>query len=215
MRAKLEKGSTLIKSIDAKLKTHAKLKLINQCDIFLPTSRRMQEVYYPDVATKIHVLPSAIDPSRVHSKVCRDDEKIVFAYIGMLSKLRNFELILAAFNSLKNDNWELIISTVYDVYAQNSIEDFVNIKDKIKIVKSDTKDELLDVIANCYVGIVLLPDIDIFSTSIPLKIIDYYTSGIPALISNNELHNTVFQDNKDAWLCIRSVYNRNTFFIEL
>jgi len=200
-RAKVEKGSTILKSIDAKLKTHAKLKLINQCDIFLPTSRRMQEVYYPGVTTKIHVIPSAIDPSRVHEKVSRGDGKIVFSYIGTLSKLRNFELILESFNSLKSDNWELLISTVDEAYAQNCIEDFVKIKDKIKIIKANTKEELLDVIAHCDVGVALLPDIDIFRTSVPLKIIDYYTSGIPALISNNELNHTVFENDKDAWIC--------------
>jgi glycosyltransferase involved in cell wall biosynthesis len=200
-RAKVEQGSTLIKSIDAKLKTHAKLKLINQCDIFLPTSKRMQEVYYPEVTTKIHVVPSAIDPSRVHSKISRGDEKIVFTYIGTLSKLRNFELILEAFNSLKSENWELLISTVDVDYAQNCVKEFLKIKDKIKIIKSDTKDQLLDELAHCDVGVALLPDIDIFRTSVPLKIIDYYTSGIPALISNNELNNTVFENNKDAWIC--------------
>jgi len=200
-RAKAEQGSTLIKSIDAKLKTHAKLKLINQCDIFLPTSRRMQKVYYPDVTTKIHVLPSAIDPSRVHPKVSRSDEKIVFTHIGTLSKLRNFELILEAFNSLNSENWELLISTIDEAYALNCIENFGKIKDKIKIIKSHTKEELLDVIAHSDVGVALLPDIDIFRTSVPLKIIDYYTSGVPALISNNELNNSVFENDKDAWIC--------------
>lgn len=200
-RAKVEQGSTLIKSINAKLKTQAKLKLINQCDIFLPTSKRMQKVYYPGVTTKVHVIPSAIDPSRVHSKISRDDEKIVFTYIGTLSKLRNFELVLKAFNSLKSENWELLILTVDEDYAKNCVSEFAKIKDKIKIIKLNTKDELLDVTAHCDVGVALLPDIDIFRTSVPLKVIDYYTSGVPALISNNELNNTVFENNKDAWIC--------------
>lgn len=200
-RAKVEKGSTLIKSIDAKIKTHAQLKLINQCDIFLPTSRRMQEVYYPGVTTKMYVVPSAIDPSRVHDKVKRGDGKIVFAYIGTLSKIRNFELILESFNALKSNNWELYISTTDEAYAQNCVEDFSNIKDKIKIIKSNTKEELLDVIAHSDVGVAMLPDLNIFKTSVPLKIIDYYTSGVPALISNNELNNSVFEDDKDAWIC--------------
>ena len=200
-RAKAEQGSTLIKSINAKLKSYAKLKFINQCDIFLPTSRRMQKVYYPGVTTKIHVIPSAIDPSRVHSKISRGDGKIVFTYIGTFSKIRNFELILEAFNSLKSAHWELLISTVDKDYAQKCVEKFEKIKNKIRIIKADTKDELLDVIAKCDVGVALLPDLDIFKTSVPLKVIDYYTSAIPALISNNELNNTVFENDKDAWIC--------------
>jgi len=200
-RAKAENKITLIQEIDKKIKTLTKTKLINKCDMFLPTSKVMQEVYYPNITTKVHVVPSAIDPSRVHKKEDRSDKKIVFAYDGTLSKLRNFELVLEAFCALKSENWELLISTKDEDYAKSCVATCSKISDKIKISKASNKEELLAFISSCDVGLALLPEINIFNTSIHLKIIDYYTSGIPSLMSNNVQNSSVFTHDKDAWLC--------------
>ncbi len=200
-RARAENRSSLVKIVNHKIKTYIKSKLIDRCDIFLPTSKQMQEVYYPDVKTKTFIIPSAIDPERIQEKVNRNDEKIVFAYDGTLSKLRNFELVLEAFCIIKRDNWELNISTKDEEYAKSYIESCGEISDKIKISKASTKNELLDFISKCDVGLALLPDISIFNTSVHLKIMDYYTSGVPSLMSNNTQNNSIFTNEKDAWLC--------------
>ncbi len=73
--------------------------------------------------------------------------------------------------------------------------------DKIKVSKANTKDELLNFITKCDIGLALLPDISIFNTSVHLKIMDYYTSGVPSLMSNNAQNNSIFTNEKDAWLC--------------
>lgn len=198
---KSENKSSLLKKINQKLKVSAKSKLINQCDVFMPTSKIMQEVYYPDVTTKIHVVPSAIDPSRVSKKVSRGDEKIVFAYEGTISKLRNFELVLEAFCALKSENWELLISTKDEEYAKSCVSTCSKIADKVQVSKASNKEELLALIARCDVGLALLPDINIFSTSVHLKIIDYYTSAVPSLMSKNTQNSSLFTHEKDAWLC--------------
>ncbi|MCF6173256.1 MAG: glycosyltransferase [Campylobacteraceae bacterium] len=200
-RAKAENRASMIQVINHRLKTYIKSKLINRCDIFLPTSKQMQEVYYPDVSTKTFIIPSAIDPQRLHKKVTRDDDKIIFAYDGTLSKLRNFELVLEAFKSVQKDNWKLNISTKDVEFAKDYIASYASIADKIKISKADTKEELLDFITKCDVGLALLPDISIFNTSVHLKIMDYYTSGVPSLMSNNTQNSSIFTNEKDAWLC--------------
>ncbi len=200
-RAKAENRSNLVKVINHKLRTYSKSKLINQCDIFLPTSKQMQEIYYPNVKTKIFVIPSAVDPERIHTKISRNDKKIVFAYDGTLSKLRNFEVVLEAFCTIKRDNWELNISTKDIEYARQYIKSCKIDPNKIKISKAATKDELLDFITKCDIGLALLPDISIFNTSIHLKIMDYYTSAIPSIMSNNAQNSSIFTNEKDAWLC--------------
>lgn len=200
-RAKAENRSSLLKMIDTKLKTSARAKIINKCDIFMPTSKSMQEIYYPNVTTTLHVVPSAIDPDRVHSKVVRGDDKIVFVYEGTLSRLRNFELVLEAFSELENQNWELHILTKDIDYAKEMLLYVPNIENKIRILKADTKDELLDEISKSDVGLSILPDINIFNTSVPLKVIDYYTSAIPTLMTNNRLNSSIFKNKEDAWLC--------------
>ncbi len=200
-RAKAENRSSLIQIVNHRIKTYIKSKLIDRCDIFMPTSKQMQEVYYPDVTAKIFIVPSAIDPERLHKKVTREDEKIIFAYDGTLSKLRNFELVLEAFKNVKKDNWELNISTKDVEHAKEYAASCAEIFDKIKISKASTKEELLDFITRCDIGLALLPDISIFNTSVHLKIMDYYTSGVPSLMSNNTQNSSIFTNEKDAWLC--------------
>ncbi|MBE0491246.1 MAG: glycosyltransferase [Sulfurospirillum sp.] len=204
-KAKAEKSSNLLQVVDNKIKTYTKSKLINKCDIFLPTSKQMQEVYYPDVNVPIFTIPSAIDPQRVQKKECNISEKIIFAYIGTLSELRDFKSVLAAFSTLTKDNWALHISTNDVTYAQDCIKSYGDIADKIQIISVKTKDELFAFMAQCDVGLSLLPDLNIFNTSVHLKIMDYYTAGMPALMSENQLNSTIFEDEKNAWLCDFSV----------
>ncbi len=200
-RARAENNSSLLKLIDTKLKLFSREKLINRCDIFLPTSKSMQEIYCPNVTTKIHVIPSAIDPQRVHSKVKRDDETIIFTYEGTLTKLRRFDVVLEAFDNLNCTDWELHIFTKDVDFANSEVDKFSNLKDKIKIYNSYTKDKILDEISRSDVGLSLLPDLNIFNTSLPLKVIDYYTGAIPTLMSDNRINSSVFEHGKDAWLC--------------
>jgi len=217
-RAKAENRSSLIQVVDHKIKTYIKSKLINQCDIFIPTSKQMQEIYYPDVSVKMFTLPSAIDPERIQKKEIREDGKTVFSYIGTITKLRNFERILEAFCALEKDNWELKISTNDIEYATACLQTCSKIADKVSILNVKTKKELLDFMSQCDVGLSVLPDLSIFNTSVHLKIMDYYTSGIPALMSNNELNRSIFEDDIQAWLCdfeVDSIYNHLERIIDL
>ncbi len=200
-KAKAENRSSLIQVANHKIKTYIKSNLIDRCDIFLPTSKQMQEVYYPNVKTKMFIIPSAIDPERIHEKMSRDDDKTVFAYNGTLSKLRNFEVLMEAFELLKKDNWELDIATKDANLTESYVKPYKSIANNIKISKASTKEDLIDFISRCDVGLCLLPNIDLFNTSLHLKIVNYYTSGIPTLMSNNEQNSSIFTDEKDAWLC--------------
>jgi len=200
-KAKAENRSSLIQVANHKIKTYIKSNLIDRCDIFLPTSKQMQEVYYPNVKTKMFIIPSAIDPERIHEKTSRDDDKTVFAYNGTLSKLRNFEVLMEAFELLKKDNWELDIATKDANLTKSFVQPYKSIVENIKISKANTKEDLIDFISRCDVGLCLLPNIDLFNTSLHLKIINYYTSGIPALMSDNKQNRSIFTDEKDAWLC--------------
>lgn len=199
--AKAENKSNILLEIDKKIKSYTRTKMINKCDIFLPTSQSLKDLYCPDVTTKTHIVRSGIDPDKVHSKISRGDNKIVFAYNGTLSKLRDFKTVLNAFSELKHDNWKLYISTKDNEYATNCLKDFQTISDKVIISKVQTKNELLDLMSQSDVGLSLLPNIDLFNTSIHLKTVDYYTASIPTLMTNSTKNKKVFSDEKDAWLC--------------
>ena len=199
--AKAENRFSILQEIDKKVKSYTRTKIINKCDIFLPTSQGLKDIYCPDVTTKTHIVRSGIDPDKVHSKISRGDDQIIFAYNGTLSKLRSFRTVLEAFSELKYENWKLYISTKDRDIAADCLKDFSAISDKVTISEAETKNELLDLMAQSDVGLSLLPNIDLFNTSIHLKTVDYYTTSIPTLMTNSEKNREVFTNGKDAWLC--------------
>jgi hypothetical protein len=40
-----------------------------------------------------------------------------------------------------------------------------------------------------------------------MKVLDYYTSAVPCLMTENENNNSIFEDEKSAWLC---QFNKNS-----
>ena len=199
--AKAENESNILQEIDKKIKSYTRTKIINRCDIFLPTSKTLKDTYCPEVTTKTHIIRSGIDPEKIHSKISRGDNIIIFAYNGTLSKLRDFRTVLEAFSEIKYKNWKLYISTKDKKIAQEYLANLNLNKEKVEITEAETKNELLALMANCDVGLSLLPDIDLFNTSIHLKTVDYYTTAIPTLMTNSKKNRKTFTDNVNAWLC--------------
>ncbi len=109
--------------------------------------------------------------------------------------------MLEAFSELKAENWKLYISTKDKKIAQECLADLSLDKEKVEITEAETKNELLNLMANCDVGLSLLPDIDLFNTSIHLKTVDYYTTAIPTLMTDSNKNRKTFTDSTDAWLC--------------
>ncbi len=199
--AKAENRSTILLKIDKNIKTNIKTNLINRCDIFLPTSHILKDVYCPDVNIETHIIPSGIDPDDARSKADRNDDKVVFIYSGSLSKVRSFKTVLKAFEKLEYKNWRLYISTKDKKFLNVYLDDFSSLKDKIRVTKTETRDELLAIMTNCDVGLSLLPNIDLFNTSINQKTVEYCTAGILTLMTSNNRNREVFTNEEDALLC--------------
>lgn len=195
------KQSSLFDLINHKVKDIKELNLINECDIFLPTSQSMKDEYFSKVKVDTFICPPAIDPEELHQNIQHQKNEKRFFYAGTLDKLREFALILQAFSSLSNKNWKLMISTKDPQFANDLIQEFENITDNIHIHNASSKDELLDLIASADIGVSILPDIPIFNTSIPVKILDYYSSAIPCIMTNNANNKELFENNKEAWYC--------------
>lgn len=183
------------------IKTKKETKIINRCDAFLPTSERMQQTYRPDVNIPTILCSPAINPQKLHPHQQHVGEEIHFVYVGTLDKLRNFETILDAFDALENKAWKLFISTRDVEFAYALIEQYPNIKENIKVYNAKTKDALLDLITKSDIGIALLPNLPVYNTSTPVKVFDYYASGVPCLMTQSDHTSTIFTDCKDAWFC--------------
>jgi glycosyltransferase involved in cell wall biosynthesis len=159
----------------------------------------MKNDYFKDVKVRTFVIPSAIDPDILHDNVQHEGSEKRFFYAGTLDKLREFETILEAFSNINSTNYKLMISTKDPEYLNNLLNEFSNLKDNIEIHDAKTRKELLELIALADVGLSPLPDIALFNSSTPMKILDYYSSAVPCIMSNNENNASIFEDNESAW----------------
>jgi len=187
--------------INNKIKNFTESNLINSCDIFLPTSRKMRDDYLKKVTTRTFVIPSAIDPEVLHTNIQHQDEHKRFFYAGTLDKLREFETILEAFSEINNEKFKLMISTKDPKYADDMINKYPKLRNNIEIYNASTKKELLELIAKADIGLAALPNILLYNSSTPMKVLDYYSSAVPCIMTKNENNNSIFDDNKSAWLC--------------
>ncbi|WP_419765878.1 MAG: glycosyltransferase [Arcobacter sp.] len=187
--------------ISNKIQLHQETSLINDCDIFLPTTRKMRDKYLKDVKTRTFIIPSAIDPEVLHHNIQHEGEEKRFFYAGTLDKLREFETVLDAFSQLSSGSFKIMISTKDPEYAQNLLAKYSTLRENIELYNATTKEELLALIAKADIGLSILPDIQLFNTSTPVKIMDYYASAVPCLMSKNDNNLSIFEDNKTAWLC--------------
>lgn len=200
------------------LKTKNDTKIINRCDAFLPTSHLMHQTYRPDVTIPTIIWSPAINPASLHAHHQHEGEEIRFVYVGTLDEVREFDTILDAFASLENRQWKLYISTRDVEFAYILIENYPNIKKNIKVYNAKTKDALLELIAKTDIGIALLPNFPIYNTSIPVKVFDYYSSGVPCLMTQSEHTSTIFTDCVDAWFCdfkVEDIKEKLNFLLEL
>jgi len=208
IRMKHNRGSKKIRFRDVindKIKTKRETKIINMCDVFLPTSQNMHEKFFPNVTIRTIICPPGIDPNMLHPNIQHKGKEKRFFYVGefkrSLDESKRFETVLKAFTKVESDNWKLIISTKDPEYASEMIKKYQNLENNIEFHNAKNRDELLDIIANADVGMALLPDIPIYNTSTPVKIIDYYSSAVPCIMTNSEHTNKIFTDCIDAWFC--------------
>jgi glycosyltransferase involved in cell wall biosynthesis len=171
----------------------------DECDIFLPTSFQMKNDYFKDVKTRTFVIPSAIDPDVLHQNIQHEGNEKRFFYAGTLDKLREFETVLEAFSNIPSDNYKLMISTKDPEYLDDMLSKFSDLRKNIEICDAKTREDLLNLIALADVGLSVLPDIALFNSSTPIKILDYYSSAVPCIMSNNENNASIFEDNNSAW----------------
>ena len=187
--------------ISNKIKTFTEASLINECDIFLPTSRQMRDDYLQNVKTRTFVIPSAIDPEVLYPNIQHEGEEKRFFYAGTLDKLREFETVLEAFSKIDTSKFKLMISTKDPKYLKEMILKYPNLEDSIEIYNANTKHELLELIAKADIGLAILPSITLFNSSTPMKVLDYYASAIPCLMTNNANNTSIFDADSSAWMC--------------
>ncbi len=177
-----------------------KKRLINQCDLFMPASYSMKDTFYGDCNVKTLALPAGLDPARITPHRESEGEERHFIYVGTLDSMRRFEEVLVAFTNVSSSSWHLNISTFNPEFARTVMGRYPSIADKVTIMSASNLNELMVQVDDCDVGIAMLPELAIYNTAVPAKIMDYYTCAIPALLTDNAKNRSLFSD-EDALFC--------------
>ena len=197
---KAEHRTTIFDKIGILYKRYRKKSLRSKCDLFMPKSKDVEETFYGGSNVVSFPLPSGLDPSRVTPFKTSHRSERHFLYVGRLDTLRHFEKILEAFSKVNSSNWHLSVSTHNYEFAKKIMDRYTNIDKKVSILKADNLNDLMYQINDADVGIALFPDISLFNTSIPAKIMDYSTCAIPSLMSENSKNRILFND-ENALFC--------------
>lgn len=197
---KLRQKNPLYAKMRHRLHNYLRRRLINQCDIFLPNSKTMREIFYPHVTTEVYPLRPGLDPARVEPYLHTTGEDVTFIYAGTIDAINRFEVILEAFAKLEATNWQLHISTRNPDFIRALLEKFPQIAPKVTLQSALSLEELMEQIRVCDIGIALFPQIPIHESTIPAKVMEYYTCCMPALINDNAKNRTLFKDGENAFL---------------
>ena len=195
--AKKEKKG-MLKTFRVKVGNFTKNKLINQVDIFMPTSNQMQKVFYPNLTCKIYPLLTALDPKLISKREIRNDGVRRFIYVGSLDRLREFEVVLDAFNALNDLSWHLSISVVNSEVIYELLKVYPHIKDRVSVVSADELSGIKEQVSSCDVGLGLLPNSELYNNALSAKVVDYYSCSVPALLSNTEKNCSIFDADTEA-----------------
>ncbi|MEA2110865.1 MAG: glycosyltransferase [Campylobacterota bacterium] len=188
----------MMKSLGAQITNITKNKLINQVDIFMPTSQQMQKVFYPNITCKIYPLLTALDPQSISTRPLRDDGICRFIYVGSLDRLREFEVVLDAFNAIQDLPWHLSVSVVDPQVIKELLKVYPNLKDKVEVLHSDTLEDIRAQISSCDIGLGLLPNRELYNNALSAKVVDYYSCAVPAFLSHSEKNHTIFEEDSEA-----------------
>ena len=173
--------------------------LANECDLFLPPSREAHQAFFPNIKVTSFPMFIGLDPEKLRENKLSKGDTIRFINVGTMDPLREFNIVLDAFEKIESNNWHLDIVVSHKVYIRSLLSLYPKLNDKITLHEGiDTIDELRDIVSDNDVGLSLLPSNPFHDTVIANKVIHYSTCSLPSLIINNEKNHSIFNE-KEAY----------------
>lgn len=172
-------------------------KLANLCDLFLPASYEAHEVFYPDIKVKSFPLFIGLDEENLREHKATEGKLVRFVNVGTMDTLREFDVVLDAFEKLNSDNWHLDIVVAKKEFIRKLLALYPKLKEKITLHEGvHTLEQVKDIISQNDVGIALLPKNKFHNTVIANKVIRYSGCGVPSLMVNNAKNHSVFSKDE-------------------
>ncbi len=189
--------SAIYKRLLYKRKIAERDTLVNQCDLFLPSSSEAHRAFYPNITARSFSVSVGLDPDTIKHHQFSDSDKTIFVHAGSIGPLRSFDVVLDAFEAIKEDTWHLNIITKKKEYINTLLRLYPTIKSSITVHEAIyTLDELREEINKSDVGIAMLPNLKFFDTVIADKVISYYDCALPTLMTSNNKNHSIFAENE-------------------
>ncbi|WP_309497581.1 glycosyltransferase [Sulfurovum sp.] len=189
------------------MKVNKRDKLANQCDLFLPPSGEAQASFFPNIKVKSFPMFIGLDPEKLRENEPTEGDTVRFINVGTMDPLREFDVVLDAFEKIDATNWHLDIVVSHKAYIRTLLALYPKLADKITLHEGvHTLEELRDIISQNDVGIALLPSNIYHNTVIANKVIHYASCGLPSLMIDNEKNHSVF-DKDEAYFGEFDVYS--------
>jgi glycosyltransferase involved in cell wall biosynthesis len=124
------------------------------------------------------ILPHRMQPAEAHEGPLR------FVYIGNFEIARQLDVVFRAFDELESDNWRVDIFSADAARAGEVIRCSMRRRpDHVRILPAVDRAALFRELARYDVGLCLIPVNPLFLVSSPLKMVEYYACGIPAIMT--------------------------------
>jgi len=108
----------------------------------------------------------------------KDNDKVTMIYAGTIGLAQDLEIIINAFSYL---NKNIYIKIIGDGVNKNSIAKLADGNDRIQILNSMKKDDLIEEYIKSDIGIVTLRNLPIFKDALPSKTFEYMALGLAVL----------------------------------
>lgn len=171
--------------------------LANQCDLFLPPSGEAQQSFFPNIKVKSFPMFIGLDPEKLRDNLPTEGDIVRFINVGTMDPLREFDVVLDAFEKMNSSNWHLDIVVSHKTYIRTLLALYPKLSDKITLHEGiHTLEQLRDIISQNDVGIALLPSNIFHNTVIANKVVHYASCGLPSLMTDNEKNHSVFNEDE-------------------
>ena len=179
------------------MKIRKRDKLANECDLFLPPSREAHQAFFPKIKAKSFPMFIGLDPEKLRESEPTEGDIVRFINVGTMDPLREFDVVLDAFERVNFTNWHLDIVVSHKAYIRTLLALYPKLSDKITLHEGvHTLEQLRDIISQNDVGIALLPSNIFHNTVIANKVIHYASCGLPSLMIDNEKNHSIFNEDE-------------------
>lgn len=201
LRRVIEDPRSLRKRLGFWLKNTKNIKILNQCDLFLPVTHAYAPEYYPTLKVPVYILPMGINEAELESKELKaraySGVPLKFVYSGTIDQPREVFEIAKAFSKSVGD-----FQVDFFTQSQNKfVAQIESLQDpRIRVIKGMSRKELLNLLQDYHIGLGLIPPSKLYIASLPTKTIEYAALGVIPLINFLPEYQRMF-DRESAFFC--------------